>query len=60
MRSLIPALYDTSLDTTGFPLCPADFHSQNIMISDADTSPRITVVIDWAFSGTHATSSFAQ
>ena len=60
MRSLIPALYNPSLDTAGFPICPGDFHSQNIMIVDADTSPRITAVIDWEFSGTHATSSFAQ
>lgn len=60
MRSLIPALYDTSLDTAGFPLCPGDFHSQNIMITDADTSPRITGVIDWEFTRTRATSTFAQ
>jgi Phosphotransferase enzyme family len=62
MRSLVPALYNPSLDVTGFPLCPGDFHSQNIMIVAADTSPRIQVagVIDWEFSGTHGTSSFAQ
>jgi Phosphotransferase enzyme family len=60
LRSLIPALYDSSLDATGFPLCPGDFHSQNIMIIDADTLPRIAGVIDWELSGTHATSSFAQ
>jgi hypothetical protein len=60
MRSLIPALYDSSLDSTGFPLCPGDFHSQNIMIINANTSPRVSAVIDWELSGTHATSSFAQ
>ena len=60
LRSLIPALYDPSLDTAGFPLCPGDFHSQNIMIVDADTSPRISAVIDWEFSCTHGTSSFSQ
>ena len=60
LRSLIPALYNPSLDITGFPLCPGDFHSQNIMIVDADTSPRISAVIDWEFSGTHGTSSFAK
>ena len=59
-RSLIPALYDPSLDIAGFPLCPGDFHSQNIMIVDADTSPRISAVIDWEFSGTIGTSSFAN
>jgi len=60
LRSLIPALYDPSLDIDGFPLCPADFHSQNILIVDADTSPRISAVIDWEFSCTHGTSSFSQ
>ena len=60
LRSLIPALYDPSLDIAGFPLSPVDFHSQNIMIVDADTSPRISGVIDWEFSRTHGTSSFAQ
>jgi hypothetical protein len=29
-KVLIPALYDPSLDIAGFPLCPGDFHSQNI------------------------------
>ena len=60
MRSLIPALYDPTLDISGFPLSPVDFHSQNIMIVDADTSPRISAVIDWEFSRTHGTSTFAQ
>jgi hypothetical protein len=60
LRSLIPALYDPSLDAAGFPLCPGDFHSQNIMVVDADTSPRISGVIDWEFSGTLPTSSFSQ
>ncbi|KIM88331.1 hypothetical protein PILCRDRAFT_771158 [Piloderma croceum F 1598] len=60
MRSIIPALYDPSLDATGFPICPGDFHSQNIMIIDSDTSPRIAAVIDWELSSPHATSSFAQ
>ena len=56
--SLIPALYDPSLDIGGFPLCPGDFHSQNIMIVDADTSPRISAVIDWEFSCTHGNILF--
>ena len=30
LRSIIPALYDPSLDIEGFPLCPNGFHSQNI------------------------------
>ena len=60
LRSIIPALYDPSLDIAGFPLCPGGFHSQNIMIVDADTSPRISAVIDWEFSGTQGTSSFSQ
>ncbi|CAA7266320.1 unnamed protein product [Cyclocybe aegerita] len=30
-RSLIPSIYDTSLDVKGFPLIHGDFHSQNIM-----------------------------
>ena len=30
------------------------------MIVDADTSPRISAVIDWEFSCTHGTSSFSQ
>ena len=60
LRSLIPSLYDPSLDIAGFPLFPGDFHSQNIMIVDADTSPRISAVIDWEFSCTHGTSSFSQ
>ena len=61
MRSLIPALHDPSLDIAGFPIFPGDFHSQNIMIVfDADTSPRISAVIDWEFSCTHGTSSFSQ
>jgi hypothetical protein len=60
MRSIIPALYDPSLDATGFPICPRDLHSQNIMIVGSDTSPRITAVIDWEFSGPYPTSSFAQ
>ena len=61
LRSIIPALYDPSLDISGFPICPGDFHSQNIMIVDADTSsPRISGVIDWEFSCTRGTSSFSQ
>jgi len=60
MRSIIPALYDPFLNATGFPICPGDFHSQNIMIVGSDTSPCITTVIDWEFSGPYPTSSFAQ
>ncbi|KAG8946599.1 hypothetical protein FRC03_001333 [Tulasnella sp. 419] len=60
LRSLIPSLFDTTLDTTGFPLCPGDFHTQNIMIVDGDTNPRISGVIDWEWSRTLPTSSVAQ
>ena len=49
-----------SFDIEGFPLCPGDFQSQNIMIIDADASPRISAVLDWEFSGTQGTSSFSQ
>ncbi|KIM47410.1 hypothetical protein M413DRAFT_199512 [Hebeloma cylindrosporum] len=60
MRSLIPALFDPSTDDHGFPLCPGDFHSQNIIITDVDTHPRITGVIDWESSGPTFTTTFAQ
>ncbi|KAF9014362.1 hypothetical protein BDZ89DRAFT_1076750 [Hymenopellis radicata] len=61
MRSLIPSLYDDSLDTDGFPLMHGDFHSQNIFIVDADSDePRISSIIDWDFTRTLCTSSFAQ
>ncbi|KAJ3856697.1 hypothetical protein EV368DRAFT_31824 [Lentinula lateritia] len=61
IRSLIPALFDPSIDVHGFPLSLGDFHSQNIMIADANSShPRITSVIDWEFSGPDFVSSFAQ
>ncbi|KAF8964239.1 hypothetical protein BDZ97DRAFT_1660637 [Flammula alnicola] len=60
MRSLIPSLFDPSVDSHGCPLCPGDFHSQNIMITDVDTHPRITAIIDWEFSGPDFATSFAQ
>ncbi|KAJ3993348.1 hypothetical protein F5050DRAFT_1782577, partial [Lentinula boryana] len=61
MRSLIPALFNPSIDIHGCPLSPGDFHSQNIMITDIISShPRITAVIDWEFSGPDFASSFAQ
>lgn len=60
LRSFIPSLYDNSLDAAGFPLIPGDFHSQNIMVTNIDSDPRIVGVIDWEFSSTGATSSFAQ
>jgi len=61
LRSLIPSLFNTSLDTKGFPLFPGDFHSQNIMVTDTNTaSPKITGIIDWEFTSTDATSTFAQ
>jgi len=60
IRSLIPSLFDPSIDTHGCPLCPGDFHSQIIMITDIDTHPRITGVIDWEFSGPEFATSFAQ
>lgn len=60
MRSLVPSLYDTSLDAIGFPLLHGDFHSQNIMVTDVESNPRVTAVIDWEFSATVATSTFAQ
>jgi hypothetical protein len=60
MRSLIPSLFDPSIDSHGFPLCPGDFHSQNIMITDVDTYPHIAGVIDWEVSGPTFATSFAQ
>jgi hypothetical protein len=61
LRSLVPALYDNSLDYTGFPLLPGDFHSQNIFITDVDSpEPHITGVIDWEWSSTVSTAAFAQ
>ena len=47
------------LSIADFPLCPIDFHSQNIPIVEADTSPRISGDIDWEFSSTDGTSSFS-
>ena len=49
-----------SLDIEDFPLCPGKFQSQNIMIINADTSPRISAVLNWGFSGAQGTSSFTQ
>lgn len=61
MRSLVPALYDNTLDEDGFPLMHGDFHSQNIFVVDAETdNPRISSVIDWDNTGTICTSSFSQ
>ncbi|KAL6310267.1 hypothetical protein BKA93DRAFT_755141 [Sparassis latifolia] len=59
IRSLIPHLYDPSLDCAGFPLCPGDFHSQNIMVTYMDSKPVISAVIDWEFSTTQSVVSFA-
>lgn len=52
--------YDASLDVPGPPLLPDDSRSQNILISDVRTSPRITAIIDWEFIETACASSFAQ
>ena len=41
VHSHIPSLFNSSIDNHGFSLCPGDFHSQNIMITDVDTHPRI-------------------
>ncbi|KIM43525.1 hypothetical protein M413DRAFT_25879 [Hebeloma cylindrosporum] len=60
IRSRIPSLFDPSLDIHGFPLTPGDFHSQNIMITDVDTYPRITAIIDWEFSSADFVTTFAQ
>ncbi|KAK7471266.1 hypothetical protein VKT23_002674 [Stygiomarasmius scandens] len=61
MRSLIPALFDPSVDRHGFPLSPGDLHSQNIMVTDIDTpTPHISAVIDWEFSGSDYCTSFAH
>ncbi|KAK7448099.1 hypothetical protein VKT23_013857 [Stygiomarasmius scandens] len=62
MRSLIPALFDPAIDAHGFPLYPADFHSQNILITDIDaiSGPRISAVIDWEHSGASFSSLFAH
>ncbi|TDL17331.1 hypothetical protein BD410DRAFT_831553 [Rickenella mellea] len=60
LRSLIPALYDITLDSTGFPLLPGDFSARNIMLTNVDSEPRITGIINWEYSSTAPTSSFAQ
>jgi hypothetical protein len=60
MRSFIPSLFDPSIDSHGCPLSPGDFHSQNIMITDAGTNPCISAIIDWEFSGPDFATSFAQ
>ncbi|KDR66381.1 hypothetical protein GALMADRAFT_259458 [Galerina marginata CBS 339.88] len=60
IRSLVPSLFDPSLDDHGFPLCPGDFHSQNILITDDDLNPRITAVIDWELSGPDFVTTFAM
>jgi hypothetical protein len=61
MRSLIPAIYDNSLDINGFPILHGDFHSQNIFIIDAESeNPRISSIIDWDDTKTLCTSSFVQ
>ena len=60
-RSLFPAVINSSLDVSGFPLVHGDFHSQNIMIVDGDTSlPVVSGIIDWELTSTDATSVFAQ
>lgn len=60
IRSTIPSLFDPSIDNHGYPLTPGDFHSQNIIITDIDTHPRITAVIDWERSVSTFPTSFAQ
>ena len=60
LRSLVPSLYDNSLDASAFPLLPGDLHSQNILLTNLDSDPRIMAVIDWEFTATAPTSSFAQ
>ena len=60
IRSTIPALFDPSIDNYGYPLAHGDFHSQNIMITDIDTHPRITAVIDWERSASDFPTSFAH
>ena len=55
MRSLIPGLYDPVDDRDGFPLCPGDFHSQNILVDGF----HITAILDWERSGTCPFGSFA-
>ncbi|KAJ7599857.1 hypothetical protein C8J56DRAFT_812763 [Mycena floridula] len=56
MRSCVPELYDARDDLNGFPVCPGDFHSQNIMVDD---DLQITGIIDWEGSGTFPQASFA-
>ncbi|TFK41658.1 hypothetical protein BDQ12DRAFT_765143 [Crucibulum laeve] len=61
MHSLIPSIYDTSLNASGFLITPGNFHSQNIMVTNIDSSLlHITAVIDWEFTVTNPTSSFAR
>ena len=60
-RALLPSVIDPSLDATGFPLSHGDFHSQNIIVVDADSdSPKISGIIDWENTTTDGTSIFAQ
>jgi len=49
-----------SLDETGFPIRPGDFHSQNILITQGNHGPTISGVIDWDESEVQGTSFFAQ
>lgn len=60
MRSLIPSLFDPSVDAYDCPLSPGDFHSHNIMITDVDSNPRITAIIDWVYSGSDFAADFTQ
>ncbi|KAF9456883.1 kinase-like domain-containing protein [Collybia nuda] len=56
MRSVAPQLYDPADDIGGLPLCPGDFHSQNILVND---DLHITAILDWEGSATSSIGTFA-
>jgi len=60
LRSLVPALFDPSVDVHGCPLTPGDLHSQNILITHVNDQPRISAIIDWENSGPSFATSFAM
>ncbi|TDL17724.1 hypothetical protein BD410DRAFT_843388 [Rickenella mellea] len=60
VRSLTPTIVDPSLDVDGFPIMPYDFHPSNIIVTESDSNPHITGIIDWEFSCTSATWIFCK
>ena len=60
IRSLIPALFDTKLDSCEFPFFHGDLSAQNIIVTNLEGSPQIAAVIGWDCSGPSFSSTFAQ